>query len=99
VATAVPSTTGSGACAASGGDSWFYQFDYKSGQFVASASGAMAGEKFTGAIIVGISVVIRADGTPEALLKLNNGDIPDRTINLPSPRGAGKRTSWRELIQ
>ena len=52
VATNVP---GASACAV-GGDSWIYQFDYKSGSFVYGSPGDLVARKQTGALTVGMVV-------------------------------------------
>ena len=44
------------ACAV-GGDSWIYQFNYKTGTYVQSSALDQAGQKFTGQITVGLVVV------------------------------------------
>jgi type IV pilus assembly protein PilY1 len=99
IATAVPSSSGSGACAAAGGDGWFYQLNYQTGAYVSSAPGAIAGQKFTGVTLVGISVVILPTGVLKAETIDSTGNKTTVGLNAPSTGGAGKRVSWRELIQ
>ena len=95
VATAVPSNT---VCAV-GGDSWFYQFDYKAGTFIASASGAVVAQKFTGKTIVGVVVIVLPDGTLKAVTTDSGGGKNTLGVTPPGGGGVGKRVSWRELIQ
>ena len=47
---AVPGAT---ACAV-GGDSWIYQFDYRTGSFVKGSPGDLVARKQTGALTVGM---------------------------------------------
>jgi type IV pilus assembly protein PilY1 len=95
VATAVPSNT---VCAV-GGDSWFYQFDYKAGTFIASAAGSVVGQKFTGKTIVGVVVIVLPDGTLKAVTTDSGGGKNTLGVTPPGGGGLGKRVSWRELIQ
>jgi type IV pilus assembly protein PilY1 len=95
LATAVPNNS---VCKI-GGDSWFYQFDYKAGTFVASAQGGVVGQKITGSTVVGVVVIVLPDGTQKAKIKKSDGGDADLGVEKGSPGGLGKRVSWRELIQ
>ena len=94
VATNVPKAE---PCSA-GGVSWTYQFDYKSGSYVASASGQIVGTKLSQALVAGV-VVYRL---PSGQLKYSAIDVTGKkSVGGISPGGGGnigKRVSWRELI-
>jgi Tfp pilus tip-associated adhesin PilY1 len=96
VATAVP--TNSVTCAA-GGDSWLYQFDYRAGTFVASASGSIAAQKNTGSILVGIAVISLPNGAIKGVTTSSAGTKNTVGINTVGSGGNIKRISWREMIQ
>ncbi|UCF76428.1 MAG: pyrrolo-quinoline quinone, partial [Betaproteobacteria bacterium] len=84
-------------CAA-GGNSWAYQFDYRSGSYVASAAAQVVGTKLSPALVAGV-VVYRL---PSGQLKYSAIDVTGKkTVGgvSPGPGGTiGKRVSWRELI-
>jgi type IV pilus assembly protein PilY1 len=81
-----------------GGDSWIYFFDYKSGTFVSSSAGNVAGTKFTGQITVG-TVVVRL---PSGVFKgIATGATGDKTTFSPPISVGGlpaRRISWREIF-
>jgi type IV pilus assembly protein PilY1 len=95
VGTAVPNNS---VCTV-GGDSWLYQFNYQSGAFIASAAGAVVGQKFTGTTLVGIVVVSLPNGTLKAIATDSTGNKTTVGVNSGGAGGAGKRVSWREMIQ
>jgi len=94
VATNVPNKT---PCSA-GGVSWAYQFDYRSGSYVASATAQVVGTKLSQALVAGV-VVYRL---PNGQLKYTAIDVTGKKqvggINPGSGSTTGKRVSWRELI-
>ena len=82
----------------SGGDSFFYQFDYQSGSYVASAPGAVVGVRSGSALMAGF-VVYRL---PSGQLKYTGIDVSGKKqtggVNPGSGGAVGKRVSWRELV-
>ena len=88
----------SDACSA-GGDSFFYQFDYRSGSYVASSPGAIVGVKIGSALTAGF-VVYRL---PSGQLKHTDIDVTGKKqtggVNPGSGGAIGSRVSWRELYQ
>lgn len=95
VATSVP--TNSVTCAV-GGDSWLYQFDYRSGTFVATASGFVVAQKTTGSLLVGIAIVSLPNGTIKGVTTASQGTKNTVGINVRDGTAPIKRISWRELI-
>jgi type IV pilus assembly protein PilY1 len=94
VVTNVPNNS---ACSV-GGDSWLYFFDYKNGTFVASATGNVAGTKFTGKIIVGSVVVRLPSGTFKQIVTTASGE---KVVTTPPVAGGSfppRRISWREIF-
>ena len=82
-----------------GGNSFFYQFDYRSGSYLASAPGQVVGIKLGAALAAGF-VVYRL---PSGQLKYTGIDITGAKTTggvLPGSSGAlGRRATWRELYQ
>lgn len=82
----------------SGGDSFFYQFDYQSGSYVASSPGQVVGIRSGSALLAGF-VVYRL---PSGQLKYTGIDVAGNKqtggVNPGSGGAIGKRVSWRELI-
>lgn len=84
----------------SGGDSRFYQFDFRSGSYIASAPGAVVGVKLGSALTAGF-VVYRL---PSGQLKYTSVDVTGMKRTDGVAAGAGglgssSRASWRELYQ
>jgi type IV pilus assembly protein PilY1 len=83
----------------SGGNSFFYQFDYRSGSYLASSPGAVVGIKLGSALAAGF-VVYRL---PSGQLKYTGIDITGQKQTggvLPGSAGSlGRRATWRELFQ
>jgi type IV pilus assembly protein PilY1 len=81
-----------------GGNSFIYQFDYRSGSYVASAAAQVVGTKLSSALIAG-AVVFRL---PSGQLKYSAIDVTGKKtvggINPGAGGTIGKRVSWRELI-
>ncbi|PWB61296.1 MAG: hypothetical protein C3F16_08630, partial [Betaproteobacteria bacterium] len=82
-----------------GGDSWIYQFDYKSGTYVPSAALNQAGQKFTGQITVGLVVVRLPSGVFKGIATGATGSKTPFAVNIGGGGGNARRISWRELIQ
>jgi Tfp pilus tip-associated adhesin PilY1 len=95
VATNVPNNT---ACSI-GGDSWLYQFDYRSGKYVSSSTGNLVAEKLTGQTLVGVVVVRLPSGVLKAIATGSTGEKRTIGVNIGGGGGSGRRVSWRELIQ
>jgi len=87
-----------GACTI-GGDSFIYQFNYKSGTYVQSAAGQVAGTKFTGQITVGVVVVRLPSGVFKGIATGASGTKTPFPINIGGGSGNARRISWRELIR
>jgi type IV pilus assembly protein PilY1 len=83
----------------SGGNSFFYQFDYRSGSYVAASPGQVVGVKLGAALAAGF-VVYRL---PSGQLKYTGIDVTGLKQTggvLPGGGGAvGRRATWRELYQ
>jgi Tfp pilus tip-associated adhesin PilY1 len=83
----------------SGGNSFFYQFDYQSGSYLASSPGQVVGIKIGAALAAGF-VVYRL---PSGQLKYTGIDVTGAKTTggvLPGSSGAlGRRATWRELYQ
>jgi type IV pilus assembly protein PilY1 len=81
-----------------GGDSFLYQFDYRSGSYVASAPAQVVGTKLGSALVAGI-VVYRL---PSGQLKYSAIDVTGKKtvggVHAGAGGAIGKRVSWRELI-
>src|SRR6185295_755356 len=93
VATNVP---GGGACSV-GGDSWFYQFDYKTGQYVTSSPSNLVGVKIQGAMSVGISV-FQLQSNAIGIVDMRSDAKPTQPGFNGAPASAtAKRSGWREL--
>jgi type IV pilus assembly protein PilY1 len=83
----------------SGGNSFFYQFDYQSGSYLASSPGQVVGVKLGSALAAGF-VVYRL---PSGQLKYTGIDVTGQKQTggvLPGSSGSlGRRATWRELYQ
>jgi len=83
----------------SGGNSFLYQFDYRSGSYLASSPGNVVGIKLGAALAAGF-VVYRL---PSGQLKYTGIDITGQKQTggvLPGAAGSlGRRATWRELFQ
>jgi type IV pilus assembly protein PilY1 len=82
-----------------GGDSWIYQFDYKAGTYIASASASQVAQKFTGQTLVGVVVVRLPSGVLKAIATGASGTKSSVGVNVGGGGGSGRRVSWRELFQ
>ena len=81
-----------------GGVSWTYQFDYRSGSYIASAAQQAVGIKLSQALVAGV-VVYRL---PSGQLKYSAIDVTGKKVvggvHAGGGGSIGKRISWRELI-
>jgi type IV pilus assembly protein PilY1 len=82
-----------------GGDSWVYQFDYLTGQYISTSPNQVVGSKLTSAITVGVVVFRLPDGKMRAIATDAGGDKTPFGVNIGSGSVSGRRTSWRELIR
>ncbi len=82
-----------------GGDSFLYQFDYASGQYVSTATGQVVAQKTYGQLGVGFAIVRTNSGVIKAEQSFSGGKLPVTAgIFIGSGKGAGRRVSWRELL-
>ncbi len=95
VATNVPLAS---ACT-SGGDSWFYQFNYYNGSYIATSPLNVVATKLTGSILVGNVVIRLPSGAVKAVSTESSGTKLTQGINTSGTGGTGRRISWRELVQ
>lgn len=81
-----------------GGTSWLYSFDFKSGQYIPTATSQVVAQKIGNAITVGIVIGKLPGGASKAWVTTAGGD---KLVVDPVIRGSGatRRTSWRELIR
>ncbi|MGH8633255.1 MAG: PilC/PilY family type IV pilus protein [Burkholderiales bacterium] len=83
----------------SGGNRFDYQFDYRSGSYLAASPGAVVGFKSGAALSAGF-VVYRL---PSGQLKYTSTDVTGQKSTggvLPGASGSlGRRATWRELYQ
>lgn len=84
-----------------GGYAWLYNFDYKTGHYVAGASGGVSGNRLTSnSLIAGLKTIKLTSGKTTTLVTGTDGGITSHG-NPSSGYGSaptGKRVSWRELI-
>jgi len=96
VTTNVPIAATTGAQCSVGGDSWQYQFDYKSGTYLSTAAGQVAGQKLGAVVTVGVAVVQLPSGAIKGIV--TSADTSKNTIGIQLGAGAGsvRRFSYRE---
>jgi type IV pilus assembly protein PilY1 len=82
-----------------GGDSFLYQFDYKSGSYVSTSAGGVIGVANTGQITVGVVVVRLPSGVIKAISTGATGTKTTSGVNIGSSGNPARRVSWRELFQ
>jgi type IV pilus assembly protein PilY1 len=98
--TVVGNVPNSDACTL-GGYAWFYNFDYKTGQFVSSADGHVAGTKLgTNALVAGIKTIKLTTGKTVTIVTDTGGNIfgENNPSSNTNPGNGAKRVSWRALI-
>jgi type IV pilus assembly protein PilY1 len=96
VAGNVPSTN---ACNL-GGYAWLYNFDYKTGQYVAGSDGTAGIRLSNNSLVAGLKVIKLTSGKTTTLVTGTDGSITPYG-NPSSGYGSaphGKRVSWRELV-
>lgn len=83
-----------------GGYAWLYYFDYKTGQYVKTASDNMVGRRLTNnALVAGLKTIKLTTGKTLTIITDTGGGISGSDDPTSSGGGAagGKRVSWREL--
>lgn len=84
-----------------GGYAWLYYFDYKTGQYVKTASDNMVGRRLTNnALVAGLKTIKLTTGKTLTIITDTGGGISGSDDPTSSGGGAagGKRVSWRELL-
>jgi type IV pilus assembly protein PilY1 len=89
----VPSTD---TCVA-GGTAWINSFDFRTGGYVAGATGNAVSQKISGSVAVGINVIQLPGGKVVTVVTTaDNQQLPVETPIAPT-NFQGKRVGWREL--
>ena len=95
VTTNVPNNN---ACTA-GGDSWIYQFNYRSGQAVSSASGGEVGLFRSGTLTVG-NAIVRLQGLSLKIITTGASGVKEtRGLNVGGGATNARRVGWREVAR
>ncbi|HUX92083.1 MAG TPA: PilC/PilY family type IV pilus protein [Gallionellaceae bacterium] len=84
-----------------GGYAWLYYFDYRTGQYVKTASDNMVGRRLTNnALVAGLKTIKLTTGKTLTIITDTGGGITGNDDPTSSGGGAsgGKRVSWRELL-
>jgi type IV pilus assembly protein PilY1 len=84
-----------------GGYAWLYYFDYKTGQYVKTASDNMVGRRLSNnALVAGLKTIKLTTGKTLTIITDTGGGISGSADPTSSGGGAagGKRVSWRELL-
>ena len=92
----VTNVPGASACAI-GGDSWVYQFDYRTGSYVSGAPNNMVARKQTGALTVGMVVYQLQKGSIVGQVQRSETSMLKEPINIVPGGTPSRRTSWREI--
>jgi type IV pilus assembly protein PilY1 len=82
-----------------GGDSWYYQFRYDTGSYVATSPSQIVAQKITGALTVGFVIVGLPGGGLKDITTTATGEKKVFGVNLGGNSGSGKRIGWREISQ
>jgi len=93
----VPSNVPSNDTCVAGGTAWINTFDFKTGGFVAGATGNAVSQKVTGSVVVGINVIQLPGG--KVVTVVTTADNQQRAVETPiAPTNfQGRRVGWREL--
>lgn len=88
----------SNACV-TGGTSWLYHLDVRSGSFMPAAPNQVAGQFLGNALTAGITTIVSTSGATKTIVVSRKGEIS--TADDPGQAGTGtpRRISWRELIR
>ena len=87
---------GASACAI-GGDSWVYQFDYRSGTYVGGSPNNLVARKQTGALTAGLVVYQLQKGSLVGQIQRSETTTRREDIITATPPMKSRRTSWREV--
>ncbi len=94
----VPSNVPSSDTCVAGGFGWVNFFDYRTGGYVAGATGNMVSTKISGSLVVGINVVQLPGGVVKTIVTTaDNQQLTQDTPVAPS-NIQGRRVTWRELF-
>ena len=86
------------ACTA-GGDSWIYQFNYRSGQAVSSSSGGEVGLFRSGTLTVG-NAIVRLQGLSLKIITTGASGVKEtRGLNVGGGATNARRVGWREVAR
>lgn len=93
----VPSNVPSNDTCVAGGTAWINTFDFKTGSFVAGATGSAVSQKVTGSVVVGINVIQLPGG--KVVTVVTTADNQQRAVETPIAPATfqGRRVGWREL--
>lgn len=84
-----------------GGYAWLYNFDYKTGQYIQTATDHLAGRLLgQNALVAGLKTIKLTTGKTVTLVTDTGGGIngKDDPTSNPSVGSGAKRVSWRELL-
>jgi len=82
-----------------GGESFFYQFDYANPTAVSSSTnGTTLGTKIGSAVAVGLTVIKLPSGAVKALIPTADTKIQSFEVNIGSGSVATRRIGWRQLF-
>jgi type IV pilus assembly protein PilY1 len=81
-----------------GGDSFLYQFDYKTGSYVPGTAGGIVGTKVGNTLSVGIVIFQTLTGQMKSVITTADGQLPQQSINTSGGTDAPRRAAWRELL-
>lgn len=82
-----------------GGSSFLYFFDYSTGQFVSTSTGAVAGSRVGNSISVGLNTYRLPDGRVVTTVTTSDDQHPVfGNPSNPLVGAIGKRVMWRELL-
>jgi Tfp pilus tip-associated adhesin PilY1 len=95
VTTNVPNNN---ACTA-GGDSWIYQFNYRTGQAVSSATGGEVGLFRSGTLTVGNAIVRLQSLSLKIITTGASGVKETRGLNVGGGALNARRIGWREVAR
>ena len=79
-----------------GGSSWLYQLDFRTGQFVATAPGQVAGSSLGSVITVGIAVVQLPSGAIKGIVTSADTSKSTQGVIIGGSAGSLRRFSYRE---
>jgi type IV pilus assembly protein PilY1 len=96
VTTNVPVASSGGASCTIGGDSWQYQLDFRSGSFLSTSTGQIAGKKTGSVVTVGVAVVQLPSGAIKSIVTGADTSKTTISVTLGASAGTVKRFSYRE---